>query len=108
MYKDDYAAAGLHMLPFYKLGGEGQKVARTILGNCVALLVASALPTLMGLTGKIYLIAALFLGTSMTAASVLFFMERSRARALQLFLASIFYIPILVAFMVLNTFPSLS
>lgn len=101
LYKEDYALAGLHMLP--ELRDQDRDVtAQIIIWQCAALLIVSAIPTLMGLTGLLYLMVALSLGGWMTFLSWKFLQERSRIKARQLFFASIAYMPLLVIFMVLN------
>lgn len=94
LYKDDYAQAGLHMLP--RVHDEGYFTAWSMVINSVALLIVSLLPTHFGLTGKFYFAVAFALGMWMIGTSVLFLLQKNRLRAKHIFLASILYIPILV------------
>lgn len=100
LYKEDYASAGLHMLP--NLGQNDGATARSLVINSVALLIVSLLPTALGLTGNIYLVMAFAMGVAMTHLSVKFFSDRSRLQAKRVFLFSLLYVPLLVIFMVLN------
>jgi protoheme IX farnesyltransferase len=104
LYKDDYASAGLHMLPPSTVGTPhpDTTTAWRITLNSIALLVVSCVPTFLGLTGRLYFSTALLMGVGITVLSVLFMRDRTRPKALRLFLFSILYIPLLVAFMVLN------
>ena len=49
LYQSDYARAGISMLPLTR--GRGNPVDRLILLDCVALIAAGALPTLLGFAG---------------------------------------------------------
>ncbi len=100
MYREDYANAGLMMLPDMAPDGEG--TARKAVMNSFALLAASLLPTFLGLTGMVYAGVAMVLGAGVLVMSWLFFRERSMKRARGLFFASIIYMPVLVVFMVLG------
>lgn len=100
LYKDDYARAGLRMLPVPE--DQGATAAGSMVANSVALLAISLFPTIVGWTGPIYLFIAIALGLWMTAASVQFFFQRSHRHARRLFFASLFYVPALVVALVLN------
>jgi protoheme IX farnesyltransferase len=67
----------------------------------LALLVVSLLPIGFGMAGEGYLVAALVLGTGFLGFGVAFAVERSRARASRLFLASVAYLPLLLGALVL-------
>src|SRR6185503_12499833 len=62
MYREDYARAGMLMLP--ARDPQGHAAFRQILGYSLALIPVSLLPTLLGMTGSVYLwsVAALGLG----------------------------------------------
>ena len=66
------------------------------------LLPVSLLPAVLGLSGKIYLIAAFVLGLLFVASSVRAALSKSNQHARQLLLASVLYLPILFGVMVLN------
>jgi heme o synthase len=107
MYRDDYEAAGIKMLPV--VDKAGHSVIRQMLVYCSTLISVSLVPSLLRMTGKIYLFGALALGVAF-----LFFVLRlartklpttspdSRRFARQLLQASVLYLPLLFALMMLN------
>jgi heme o synthase len=100
MYREDYGRAGIRMLPVVE--PDGRVTGQQIVSYTLMLLPVSLLPTLMGITGKIYLVAAgvfglLFLWTAVRAA-----LSKSNQHARQLLLASVLYLPLLFGVMVLN------
>ena len=60
MYKDDYARAGIRMLPVVE--PDGRSTARQIVLYGLALIPVSLAPSLLGMSGRIYLAGALLLG----------------------------------------------
>jgi len=100
MYREDYARAGLRMLPAGET--DGKKTARRIFLNSLVLLTVSLLPTLWGMTGTFYLVTALITGTCFVIFSGLFLVHRSMADARRVFLVSVIYLPILVMVMLLD------
>ncbi len=107
MYRDDYEAAGIKMLPV--VDKAGHSVVRQMLSYCSALLPVSLMPALLRMSGRIYLAGALILGLGF-----LWFVFRlartklpttapeSRKLARQLLQASVIYLPLLFALMMLN------
>jgi heme o synthase len=100
IYREDYARAGLPMLPVVE--PDGESTARKAAHNSFALLVVSLLPTFLGLSGRAYFAVALVLGGIFTIACLFFYMERSLSRARRVFAASLLYIPLLFAAMLMN------
>jgi len=100
LYRDEYTKAGFIMLPNVDAGGS--RTAQHAVGNTIALLLASLCPFAFGLNGKIYLVAALVLGTGYFLCAVRFARQLTAQRARQLFLASIIYLPLLIAALVGN------
>src|SRR5205085_827056 len=68
LYRDDYARAGIRMLPVVK--PDGKATARQILGYTLVLLPVSVLPTLLKISGPVYLVGALLLGVFLLRASL--------------------------------------
>ena len=60
MYKDDYAKAGIKMLPV--VDSTGEQTARQILFYSLALIPISMIPRYLGMSGNFYLAGALILG----------------------------------------------
>lgn len=107
MYREDYEAAGIKMLPV--VDTEGHIVIRQMVAYCSTLISVSLMPALLGMTGKVYLFGALALGLGF-----LWFVFRlartklpttspeSRAFARQLLQASVLYLPLVFALMMFN------
>lgn len=98
LYREDYARGGYVMLPV--VDPQGGRTARHTLYHTVAMMTASVLPALLGLTGGIYLAGALLLGGLFLSATLWFARCLHRGSARALFLASILYHPVLVGLMV--------
>src|SRR5438128_7742423 len=100
MYREDYGRAGIRMLPVVE--PDGRVTGQQIIAYSVMLLPVSLPPAVLGLSGKIYLIAAFVLGLLFVASSVRAALSKSNQHARQLLLASVLYLPILFGVMVLN------
>ncbi|MEI7807400.1 MAG: heme o synthase [Verrucomicrobiota bacterium] len=100
LYRDEYAKAGFVMLPNVESGGS--RTAQQAVSNTIALLLASLCPFAFGLNGKVYLAVALVLGAGYFFCAVRFARQLTAPRARQLFLASIIYLPLLIAALVGN------
>lgn len=100
IYREDYRRGGLVML-----GTEdptGRLTGRLSLLFALALIPASLVPTLLGLTGPLYFSGALVLGALYAAAGAGLALHVTEARARRLFRASVLYLPALLAAMVLD------
>jgi protoheme IX farnesyltransferase len=107
MYRDDYEAAGVKMLPV--VDNSGHSVVRQMIAYCAALLPVSLMPTLLHMSGRVYLVGALLLGigffyfvlrlarTKLPTTS-----PESRKLARHLLQASVLYLPLLFALMMIN------
>ena len=69
------------------------------------MLVISGFPTLLGLTGLIYLTGALVLGLVTLGFSVSAALEMRQARARRVFLWSLAYQPLLLVLLLIDTVP---
>lgn len=97
MYRDDYARAGLPMLPV--VDRQGVLTGRQALLWAATIIPMSELPYLLGMTGAVYGLAALVLGLAQLVTAIRFAMRRTNATARALFYASITYLPLLWLFM---------
>ena len=95
LYQADYARAGVRLLPV--IDAQGGSTERQILSGCLALLVVSLLPTLIGLAGGVYFVGALLLGATFAAFGVQQALAPSALRARRVLLASLLYLPVLLA-----------
>lgn len=100
MYKEDYGRAGIVMLPVVE--PEGRITGQQIVAYTLLLLPVSLLPTLMGISGKVYFYGAIALGLLFLYSSVVAALSKSRQQARRLLLASVIYLPLLFVLMVLN------
>ena len=100
MYREDYARAGIKMLPVVE--PDGKVTGQQIITYTAMLVPVSLLPTLIGLAGTIYLVGALALGLGFFYYGVRAATGRTTWQARQLLLASVLYLPVLFALMVLN------
>jgi protoheme IX farnesyltransferase len=100
MYQDDYARAGIKMLPV--LDQDYKATAREIVMYAAVLLPISLLPTILGISGWIYFIVALLLGAYYLKAGIAAAMQKDRPHAVRLLKASVLYLPLLMLAMVLN------
>ena len=100
LYREEYAKAGFVMLP--NVDATGSRTAQQSVCNTMALILASLCPFAFGLNGKVYLAVALILGAGYFWCAVRFARQLTARRARQLFLASIIYLPLLIAALVGN------
>jgi heme o synthase len=96
----DYASAGLPMLTVDD--PEGTRTARQVLLYGAALVPISLLPAVQGLLGVPYFLGALVLGLAYLGFGVDFARRRSTPAARRLMLASILYLPALLAVMLVD------
>ena len=95
LYREDYARAGVRLLPV--VDAQGRATERQILSGTLALLAVSLLPTLIGLAGGVYFTGALVLGAGFVVLGAQQALAPSLARARRVLLASLVYLPVLLA-----------
>jgi protoheme IX farnesyltransferase len=100
MYRDDYARAGIKMLPVVE--PDGRVTGQQIITYTIMLVPVSLLPAVTGLAGSIYLVGAAILGAGFLYFSARAALVRTTWQARRLLLASVIYLPILFGLMVLN------
>jgi heme o synthase len=98
MYRDEYAQAGMPLLPVIE--PDGRSTGRQALLYTAALLPISLLPTLMGMATAWYLAGAVALGAVLISLSLKFSQMRTTESARRLFFGSILYLPLLWAILV--------
>ena len=98
--REDYGRAGFPMLSV--TDSDGSRTGRQMILYSLALLPVSLMPTVLGLTGTAYLIAAAVLGILMVWLSVDFARHASRGAARRLMRFSIIYLPAVLVAMVLG------
>jgi protoheme IX farnesyltransferase len=95
LYKDEYRAAGIVVLP--ASDPDGSMTGRQMVANLLALLPAALLPNLVGMAGRLYFVGALVLTGLFLAAGIVFAITRTRVAARRVFLTSLAYLPALLA-----------
>jgi heme o synthase len=100
LYREDYARAGVRVLPL--MNRHGASTERQIVLTCLALLSVSLLPAVLGWTGPVYLVGALGLGLAFTAVGIVHAVARTTRAARQVLLASLLYLPLLLGLLALD------
>jgi protoheme IX farnesyltransferase len=100
MYRDDYAAGGLKMLPV--VDRDLSVTGRQIVLYGAALIPATLIPVQLHMAGAMYFTAAVLLGFAFLSFGVSCATSRTRPDARKLFFASIVYLPVLLAAMMLD------
>jgi protoheme IX farnesyltransferase len=100
MYREDYARAGIRMLPVVE--PDGMSTGRQIILYASTLIPVSMFPVLLGMTGKIYLVGALVLGGWFLYTGVRVAFDLTNGRARRVLLASVIYLPVIYGLMVFD------
>ena len=100
MYKEQYAKAGIKMLP--TLEKDGKITARQILMFTILMIPVSFAPFFIGMAGIYYLIGAALLGIWFLWASIQAARFKTIEKSRRLLLVSVLYLPIIFALMVFN------
>jgi protoheme IX farnesyltransferase len=103
MYREDYARAGILMLPV--VDREGTRTFRQIILTAVALVGVSLLPAVMGLAGVHYFFGALVVSTALVQVCLWAASSRTNARAKWLMHATVLHIPVLLGLMISDKIP---
>ena len=103
LYRDDYARAGIRLLPVVE--PDGRSTGRQVVTNCLALLVVGLVPTLVGLAGPVYFVAALVFGLAFLGYGIAFARTPTAPAARQLLFASLLYLPAILLVMALDKAP---
>jgi protoheme IX farnesyltransferase len=103
MYREDYARAGILMLPV--VDREGTRTFRQIILTAVALVGVSLLPAVMGLAGVHYFFGALVVSTALVQVCLWAASSRTNARAKWLMHATVLHIPVLLGLMIYDKIP---
>lgn len=100
LYRDDYARAGVRVLPV--VDAQGTMSDRQIVMSTFALLAVSVLPTVIGVSGTTYFATACALGLGLLGVAVAHASAPSAASARRVLLATLLYLPLLLAVLVLD------
>jgi protoheme IX farnesyltransferase len=100
MFRDDYRAAGFKMLPVVE--PSGRRTVRLAVAFSLVLIGVSLVPTLIGMSGWLYLVTTSLIGFFMLLAALSFAQDRSVGSARRLLKASVLYLPLLLLFILLD------
>jgi protoheme IX farnesyltransferase len=103
IFRDDYRLGGFPMLPV--LDPDGEATGRQVALYCAALVPVSLIPTFLGLAGPIYFFGALLLGLAFLGAGLMMAVRRRGKEARRVLLASVTYLPLLLALLVADRAP---
>src|SRR5271168_1090651 len=103
MYREDYARAGIRMLPVVE--PDGESTARRMWLFSIALVGVSLLPAVTGLVGVRYFFGALVLSTALVQVCVWAASAKTNVRAKWLMHATVLHIPLLLGLMVFDKIP---
>lgn len=100
VYREDYARAGIRMLPV--VDPSGRSTFRQIVGYSAVLVPVSLLPAVAGLAGVRYLFGALLLGLALLQVSLWTAREQTNRSAMWLMHATVIHIPLLLGLLALD------
>jgi protoheme IX farnesyltransferase len=100
IYREDYRAGGLRMVGVED--PSGRRTGRLALLFALTLLPVSVAPSLLGVTGSLYLVGAVALGAAYAIAGAAFTAQVTERRAWRLFSVSVLYLPVLLTLMVVD------
>jgi protoheme IX farnesyltransferase len=99
-YRDDYDSAGFPMLPV--VDRDGRRTTMHVVTHTFALIAASLFPAMYGVAGTTYALGAMVIGVAFLACGVAFVVDKTAGRARFHVIASVVYLPVLLALMVID------
>ena len=100
MYREDYARAGIRMLPVVE--PDGRSTARQIVLFGIALIPVSLIPAMLGMSGPVYVTGALLLGLWFLYSGLRVAFDRTILRARKVLMTSVFYLPLIYGLMLID------
>jgi protoheme IX farnesyltransferase len=102
IYREDYARAGIQMLPV--VDREGKRTFREILVTAAVLVPVSLIPAMTGLAGVRYFFGALVLGIMLVEVCLWAAASKSNIRAKWLMHATVLHLPLLLGLLIYDKF----
>ena len=103
MYREDYARAGILMLPV--VDREGKRTFRQIILTAASLVGVSLLPAIVGLAGVLYFFGALVVSVALLQVCIWAATAKTNVRAKWLMHATVIHIPVLLGLMIYDKIP---
>ena len=103
LLREDYERAGIILAP--PAGSDGRPLAMQSAVYSGLLILVSLGPTLIGLTGQVYLIGAVVAGALLFGTSIRSLQGMDRAGARRMFFGSLAYQPLILLLLVIDTVP---
>jgi protoheme IX farnesyltransferase len=103
LYRDDYARAGIRVLP--AVDRNGPSTALYAIGHCLALLPVALMPTVFGFAGPVYFVVALGLGLAFLWSAIGLARLGTLDAARRLMLTSLVYLPTLLGILAFDRVP---
>jgi len=100
LYKEDYARAGMPMIPVKH--PEGSVTFWWIVGSSAVLLITGLLPTLLGYAGWGFFVVSLLAGGAMLIFAMSAFLKQTLGATRMVFFMSLIYLPIVLAALVID------
>lgn len=100
IYREDYARAGMCMLPVVDV--DGSMSGRQMVSYCLTLVPASLMPLVVGRAGPFYLVGTVLLGLMFLGYAIAFARRRTLRRARHVLRASLIYLPVLLTLLILD------
>ena len=102
IYREDYARAGIRMLPVVDL--DGRRTFREIVVTAALLVPVSLLPALTGLAGMRYFFGAIVLGVMLVEMCLWSAASKNNVRAKWLMHATVLHLPLLLGLLIYDKF----
>jgi protoheme IX farnesyltransferase len=99
-YQDDFTRAGYRVLPL--VDSEGRRTRDQVIALSVMLALVSLLPAALGVAGPVYVIGAILAGLAFNSCAVRYGLGRTRRRSGQLMAASLLYMPLILALLLVD------
>lgn len=101
LHRDDYARAGLRMLPTTPLGK--RMTGWQMVSFCLVLIPVTIAPVMTGSGGRVFVAGALILGLQFLGFSIAFLMDQTRSRARLVLFSSLFYLPMILGLWMIDS-----
>jgi protoheme IX farnesyltransferase len=101
LYREDYARAGLQMLPTTPLGR--RMTGWQMVSFCLVLFPVTLAPVMTSSAGRILMVGAIVLGLQFLGFSLAFMMQPSRPRAKYVLWSSLVYLPMMLILWMLDS-----